>query len=252
MPTAEQQLAEVRKVLPAQFQNRFDKLWKRQRRELLRIVGSPPDPSKVSKSQWKKWADEQAAAFLMLMLGYTLSQTRMAIEELDALEMTQSSSERLRRAIERNIVANTRQRARFAADSISNTSQNRLRGGMHPDEVMSDSRSRMITTTEMTAARSAAVAGMYNGLQRFGIECELVWRVRPCQHCEVCPLLEGTTYDYWSRFVPSGPPVHPHCCCVLELLFGERASLLRRRRIRTGPPAAMVNRAIARSGFRIR
>lgn len=289
MPTAEQQLASVRKVLPQQFQKRFDKLWKKQKRELLALVGSPPEPKKVTAAQWKKWHKEQAAALLMLMLGYMLAQNNEAMQEIEAIDMannapdqtsnnaprspdatgrnpsgtagnqpsrtsnaTPAVTRRLTTAMQRNILNGMRRRANFAAESITRTTRNRLDNGTHPDEVLSDSRSRTITTTEMTAARSASVIGMYTELRRIGIECELVWRLRPCQHCEVCPLLDDTTHDYWSQFFPSGTPVHPNCCCVIELIFGSREQLLRRRRIKVGPPARNVWKAIQRAGFRVR
>ena len=266
MPTAEQQLAAVRKVLPQQFQTRFDKLWKKQRRELLKIVGDPPEPKRVTATQWKKWEKEQAAALLMLMLGYMLSQTNAAIEEIETINQpemipgdnprtqspTSTAMRNLPSAIRRRVLRIMRDRARFASQSITRTTRSRLAGGMHPDEILSDSRSRTIATTEMTAARSASVIGMYLELRRIGIECELVWRLRPCQHCEVCPLLDGTPYDYWSQFFTNGPPVHPNCCCQLELLFGNRRQLLRKRRMKTGPPVRNVWKAIQRAGFKTR
>jgi len=250
MATESQTLASVRKVLPKQFQDRFDRLWKRQRQQLLKIVGSPPDPSKISKSQWKKWQDEQAAALLALMLGYTISQTRLAIEEIEAMQIT--NTDRLRSGIDRRIMRGMRDRAQFAARSITQTTQSRLENGSLPEDVLNDSRSRAITTTEMTAARSQSVIGMYLELRRMSVACELVWRLRPCQHCEVCPLLDGTTHDFWSQFITNGPPMHPNCCCQLELIFGERDRLLRRRRIKSGPPARNVRQAIQRAGFRVR
>lgn len=278
MPTAEQQLSTIRKVLPRQFQSRFDKLWKKQRAELIKIVGSPPDVSKVSKTQWKKWQEERAAALLALMLGYTLLQTRQAFEELQSLDIPQLQPRQARRRrqnatdddspspinqrrqshhitiedIQRRVIARTRERATFASEVINRTTRTRLENGGNPEEVMSDVRSTMIAVTEMTAARSAVLVGMYEELAQAGVECELVWRLRPCQHCDVCPLLADTGFDFWSRFVPKGPPVHPHCCCQLELIFGNRATLLRSRRIKTGPPVKNVRMAIQRSGFKIR
>jgi hypothetical protein len=262
MPTAEQQLKAIRKVLPRQFEKRFDQLFKRQKDALIAIVGSPPDLSRLKKSHWKKWEDEQAAALLALMLGYTLSQTRMAIEELQNLDWTQQTirgndspeqkMEKLKSAITRGVIARTRRRARFAAESISNTTQTRLQRGGAPEDIITQARARMISITEMTAARSAAVTAMFHELQKKNVACELVWRLRPCQHCDVCPLLADTAYSFWSRFVPSGPPVHPHCCCVLELIFGEYAELLRRGRIKLGPNPRNVRMAIQKSGFRIR
>ena len=49
MPTDTAQLATIRKVLPEQFLKRFDRLWRKQRAELLRIVGTPADISKITK-----------------------------------------------------------------------------------------------------------------------------------------------------------------------------------------------------------
>lgn len=252
MPTAEQQLANVRKVLPAQFQHRFDRLWRRQRNELLRIVGKPPDHTKVTSQQWKLWEKEQASALLMLMLGYTLMQLNAALDEIDALEMTAVRGEDLKQPVYRSALAQIRHRAKFASRTISKTTRARLRDGSPPDEVMSDSRSRMITATEMTAARSAGVRALFAQLRKRKIDCELVWKLRPCQHCEICPLLDKTPHDFWQQFVPAGPPVHPHCCCQLELVFGGRERLLRQRRITSGPNPSHVHSAIQKSGFKVR
>lgn len=260
MPTAEQQLKSIRKVLPRQFEQRFDRLFKRQKAALIAIVGNPPDISKVTKSHWKKWEDEQAAALLSLMLGYTIAQTRTAIEEFRNMELLQAGragqagtkQERVEKAIMRTMVTSTRRRAKFAAESIIRTTEARLKRGSSPEDILSPVRSRMITVTEMTAARSAAVTSMYHELQKADVACELVWRLRPCQHCDVCPLLADTVYSFWSRFVPSGPPVHLHCCCVLELIFGEYKELLSRGRIKLGPSPRNVSAAIRKSGFKVR
>jgi len=250
MPTDTAQLATIRKVLPEQFLKRFDRLWKKQRAQLLRIVGTPADISKITKEQWKKWEDERAAALLALMLGYTLAQSRQAIEELRFMEVPRI--DRTEAAIERRIISATRERARFASRTIGTTTRSRLEDGWNPEEVLSEARSRMIVTTEMTAARSASLMGMFTELRRIGVECDLVWRLRPCMHCEVCPLLADTSYDFWSQFIPKGPPVHPHCCCELELIFGSKQQLLRSRRIKAGPQARFVHQAIQKSGFRVR
>jgi hypothetical protein len=250
MPTAEQQLRTIRKVLPQQFQDRFDRLWSKQRRELIRIVGSPPDVSKITKAQWKKWQEERAAALLALMLGYTIIQIRQALEQLQTMDIPRIDRQTTLNAIERRIIASTRDRARFASEVIGTTTRTRLESGSFAEDVLNESRSRMIVATEMTAARSAVTVGMFTELRRIGVECDLVWRLRPCMHCEVCPLLADTSYDYWSRFFPKGPPVHPHCCCQLELLFGSRASLLKAKRIKSGPPVRSVRMAVQRSGFK--
>jgi hypothetical protein len=253
MPTAEQQLKQIRKVLPKQFEKRFEKLFERQKSQLVAIVGSPPDISKVKASHWKKWENEQAAALLALMLGYTLSQMNTAFEEIQNLEQSERERQRTEAAIQQRAAEEMQRRARFAAESISNTTQNRLANGSSPEDVITTARARMISITEMTAARSVAVSAIYHELVDAGVACELVWRTRPCQHCDVCPLLDGTVYSFWSRFVPSGPPMHPHCCCVLELLFGEYNNLLVRGRIARLPPrASAVRQAIQRSGFKIR
>ena len=240
---------QLRKVAPEQFLSRYRKLWRNQKRELLKIVGNPPDLSKITDAHWKRWQKEQTAALLLLMGGYALYQIRTTLDEFSRThpEVAERITEQRQQAIEQRFLRDIRQRSAFAARAIARTSRRRIRDESDPDSVFSDSRAQMITTTEMTAARSAAVHSVFSGMKSVGLSVHLVWRLRPCQHCEVCPLLDGTTHDFWSQFFPTGPPIHPRCCCQTEIVIGDKPILLRTGFLKPNPPTYDVRRAIRRN-----
>jgi len=238
------------RVAPEEFLRKLRKLWSSQLRELRKIVGSPIDVSKVKASHWAKWKNEQDAALLILMVGSSMLNLRTQVSDWrKKLPDEVNNAE-----IEKEFLRNIRRRSKFASERITETTRNRLETVEtlnDLDTLFSESRSQTVTTTESTAAQSAGVHAVYNSFRRRRIPCQLVWSMRPCNHCEVCPMLDRTSYDFWSQFT-NGPPIHPNCCCQLIILLGTRAQLLRSGQMNPNPSVTQVRAAMRRNGFRIR
>jgi hypothetical protein len=243
-------LNDFAKVAPEEFLRKLRKLWSNQLTELRKIVGNPIDVSRVKPSHWAKWKKEQDAALLLLMVGASMISLRTQVTDW----RTRLPDDIDNRDIERRYLRNVRARARFASQRITQTSRQRVRDAQSIDDlesVFSDSRSDMVTTTEMTAARTSGTTAIHESMTRRGIQCHLVWSLRPCNHCTVCPMLDRTSYDFWSQFT-NGPPIHPNCCCQLIILLGSRSDLIRSGEMNRNPSASAVRTAIRRSGFRLR
>lgn len=277
-------LSDFRKVAPEAFLKKFQTLWTSQKKELKVLLGTPPDIKRVKPTQWIKWQKDQEAVLLILMVGYASTVLNSQLDDLDEIDdlyeheggvpqrNRQPGDDNApsrpdgidRRRVEREFLRDVRSRARFATQRMRQTTESRLRrqldvdtgsetedvGGFNPDALFSRSRAEMVVRTEMTAARSASTRAIHASLTAQGIECHLVWKMRPCNHCEVCPLLDGTPDSFWSRFT-NGPPLHPHCCCELRILFGTRAALIRSGHMSRNPSVAGLRAAIQRHGFKV-
>ena len=282
-------LEDFAKVAPDEFLRKFQTLWTAQKIELKKLLGKPPDIRRVTSEHWTKWKKDQEAVLLILMVGYIsmiMDEQMDQMEErmpydLRPQRRTQRNINRGpapdsgtgstdpepdiidREDIEREAIRGIRRRARFASQRIRATTQDRLSkqlrretgtdtedfGGFDPETIFSRSRSEMIVRTELTAAKTETTRSIHTSLTAKGVKCQLVWKMRPCDHCEVCPLLDGTPESFWSRFT-SGPPLHPHCCCELQILFGSVSELIRTGQMNRNPSVAGLRAAIQRYGFR--
>ena len=255
-------LNEFTKIAPEEFLRKLRKLWTSQVRELKKIVGKPPKIDRVKPEHWTKWRKDQEAALLLLMVGATMINLRSQVTNWRRQLPDQIEPQE----IERTFVQSVRARARFASRRITQTSRQRLADlfrrartqstevteePVDIDSIFSPARSEMVTTTEMTAARSASTRAVHDSMARRDIQCQLVWSLRPCNHCDVCPMLDRTPESFWRQFT-NGPPVHPHCCCQLIILIGTRSELIRTGQMNRNPSIAAVRAAFNRSAFRIR
>lgn len=125
-------------------------------------------------------------------------------------------------------------RASAVADSITSTSRNALEARLNTmpedanirdiiDRVWAGHRLDTLSKTEVTAVHSGAILAASewfdeNDKETFPDGTEVIWRLGPCFHCQACPLLESTEQEIWSRFAPWGPPIHPNCCCWLDIV----------------------------------
>ena len=260
MPVAS--LNEFSRVVPEEFLRKVEKLWSTQLKDLRKILGNPPDISRVKPEHWQEWKKQQEAALILLMGGSAMNQLRSQLNDWQRIQPDDTDTT----DIERRFLRNIRSRARFASQRITRTTRQRVtallrdygsetttpagRGSFDISNVLDRARAEMVTVTEITAASTASIRAIYESFLIRGVQCQLVWRLRPCNHCEVCPLLDGLPDSFWQRFT-NGPPIHPHCCCQLVILLGSRAELIRTGQMNRNPSVAGVRAAIQRSGFRL-
>lgn len=262
MPEIDSETIEA--VTPRKFLKRVNDLWKSQRRELVKILGNPPDFSKVRQADWSRWQKEQEAVLLILMSGFAYSYMQQSVRdvvdqnpEIDWTEVDKATADKY-------YMKTVLQRSRWASGKITDTTKRRfsersrrtaeqvdanLKASRIAEELLSGSRSEMVVRTEMSGAYTCATFAIANALRKKGLTVWLIWQLRPCEHCEVCPMLDGTTEEFWKK-VSSGPPIHPSCCCRLRIFVGSKSKLQTSGLLKREPLIGDVRRAMAKHGFK--
>jgi hypothetical protein len=206
---------------------RFRLLSQKQRDELTRLLGNPPDLKKVPQSFWDQLERDAENALLIALIASTTSAFLAELDELD-YDMEEEEQEEAEEALEEwaadhatEIAAGYRRTTRDRVGRILD----RYEAGelVDLDELddaldwpFGDSRAQAIGVTETTAGSTRGideVFGMVPGLRR-------VWRLGDVeQHCQVCLDLADSEEAYWSQFYPDGPPSpHVHCACWIDLV----------------------------------
>ena len=249
-------LEDYKRVEPEEFLIKFQQLWAAQKEELKIIVGDPPDTRRVKSEHWKQWKKNQESALLLLMVGYSMALLNRQMEEIQ--DEVDDDEDIDFDDIDEEFVRETRTRARFASQRINNTTRSLLQdqvkeyseedGEFDLGLLFPDHRAEMIVRNEMTAARRIATQSIHTSLTDQGVKSYLIWTMNPCDHCQVCPLLDGTPEEFWSQFT-DGPPLHPNCCCDLTIVFGRKSDLIRSGQMRRNPSVDRLEAAIEKYGF---
>ena len=242
-----------------EFRRRLRRLYGREARELLKYLGDPPDVRNVPEHVWRKIREDQRAAYMLLMLWYGGIWLDDWLNQIEAMDPRAKLD---RDQVARRFRDHADTRSRYAADKVVRTTRDRLDAAFRrrsDDEssetaatvlhgVYGDGRVDTVLRTEATAAQTTAMRTVFDSASQHAPGLwHQVWRLRPCRHCTVCPLLDGTTSEVWGQFF-AGPPAHPNCCCELEIVHGEREDLLRAGVIREGDRAA-IRAEVRRTGM---
>lgn len=195
-----------------------------QQRELLRLLGDPPDFGSIPDEFWEQAEECERSSILPFLVPIFILQSKRARRELgleiDEAAIAAEADKLMRRRADsfaKKAVAHTRKRVRRKLDT------KKKREIFTPDDIESvfgDSRIEGAASTEVTEASTKADerAAKGTGLKE-GVDYVRVWRLNPaCEHCIFCPRVSGTDFDFWGRFC-SGPPSHPRCCCWLDLVL---------------------------------
>ena len=245
------------RVTVAEFERRIQKLSRRHRGMIRQAMGTPPDPGNVPDTLWKQIEREHKAALMILLFGAALPTFFVALGKLARSGQNVDLPDDLRQTLE-EIAA---QRANWVAESITNTSRNRLDSWREGDmeqtlrDVFGEDRWRSIARNESVAAQSIGGAALAASVRQQGGIVTEIWFLGKCEHCTLCPMLHGTSRDFWGIWT-DGPPLHPNCCCNLRVFF-EPINVLRDRNllVRRNPNYAIVNqkmqKVIRRSPVRL-
>jgi len=241
------QASDFKKIrTPEDFLKKIEQLYGRERRDLSKHLGNPPDVRNVPAKVWKQIREDEEALMLALLVGFG---SMMLDDWMDSIEVF-TEEDVPRERIRRRFMSTARKRSRAVASSVTRTTKKRLRSALDTeervskrrtlDEILGTARAETVTRTELSAARGAAAMAAYEGAKSLGLDVHAVWTLRPCDHCKVCPNLHRTDYPFWSQYA-AHPPAHVNCCCVIELEYGDRDDLLSRGVIREGDHSAVID-----------
>ena len=196
---------ENRDQLEAKFASRMARLHGSLRTQLIALLGSPPDPSKVPESFWIEAEAEmqrQLAIVLLLVWGASARQHGLGSDLADvaALRYAEMRSQ---------LVA-----PQWAANSRSRLTAYLGRGGLTAEQIAADvfspSRAESLATTETTTATSSG--GEVATVQTVGINELDTWYTQDDSRvCPTCGPLHSTPRSKWMARFPDGPPAHTNC-----------------------------------------
>ena len=199
------------------------------RRELLRLLGSPPDARNVPASFWNKVKRETRDEILaMLLLIYIASATGFARQRRIDIKATAilDTGSTLRQNAEQFATDRAEQisdNAAIVAKKRLDTMTSKWRARLNKDlpvtrlditqgvtSILGPKRDAKIARTETTGAKYRGESTAATEIM--GPDILEIWTLGPCSHCTFCPLVAGTPREFWGRY-SSGPAAHVHCCC---------------------------------------
>lgn len=197
------------------------RLFARQRRELLRLLGDPADWHNVPDQFWRdcqrEFEQELATALLLILM--------ISMEFHGDFNGAGGDSGFTETAAQAQAQRMATSQARLVAADFASTSPAWLRAA--PPEAIPEATDRIFspiraagyandqTTWAQTQGGETAIAATV------GISDEDLWLNHPNQSstgpCQTCAPLHLTPRSYWGRFFPGGPPdPHPHCVCTIQ------------------------------------
>ena len=213
--------------LEADFAGTLARLSSRHRRELMDLLGQPPDINRVPASFWakveKETRDELLAALLLILLssstlhGWSGNQT-------DAWA-TQWSADHAG-SVAADYAANSRDMLTVAGQAWGEMKPTRGDVLDTATSIFGPDRAARMATTETTVAQTQG--GEMAITMTVGLSDEDEWKTNPHLSvegpCRICAPLNGTTRDVWGLQFPDGPPAH--CACVCEIIFAHMPELI--------------------------
>ena len=209
-----------RDELEAELARRFSKLSSKHRRELLQLLGTPPNYGNVPASFWERVAGELNGSFVpFLTLVFLESIERLlptvpigidwALANQYAANWAREYSFELIRGIN-----NTSRRA--VQDAVASYFEQGLtRADLETRlaSIFGPTRAEMIAVTETTRASVAGERAWAEELRKQGVEMIEVWETHKDDLvCPICAPLDGKPKgEAWTD--ATGPPAHVRCRC---------------------------------------
>ena len=208
-----------RDELEAELARRFSKLSSKHRRELLQLLGTPPDYGNVPGSFWERVAGELNGSFVPFLSDVFLDSAERLMAGIPiGVDWGLVNTEAARWAREYsfrliNDIVDVSRRATqeavagyFEQGMTIGDLQNRLA------RVFGATRAEVIAVTEVTRAASEGEQRIAIELHKMGVDMTPIWHTN--NDDLVCPICEPLndkemTGEYENVF----PPAHPRCRC---------------------------------------
>ncbi len=202
-----------RDEIEAKFAARTGRLLGQFRRQLIDLLGNPPDPANVPESFWTEAEDEmkrELTIILLLIAGASAAQHGLAAKlgEASAAQWAALRAE----LVAPQFIANSRQRlvAKFRVDPAQIPTAEEAAA-----DVFSPSRAESVATTETTTATSAG--GEVAVAQTIGLSALDQWFTADDDRvCPICGPLHEAPRERWMAQFPDGPPAHVNCRCWIQ------------------------------------
>jgi hypothetical protein len=210
-----------RNALEKRFARQFAKLTAKQKRELKRLMGKPPDIANVPATFWaeaqQQTQDELTALMLMIYIAAA-----------NQHGMNPALSK------QKGAVFAARQSREVSIGFLSHT-QERLAAGSDIDVVLNSARVAAVAETEVTAAQAEGTTDAVEEAQSGGgtgpsISFGAPFWFTKCDPrvCSICWPFHGLPNQVWRSRISL--PAHPHCRCFLSVLrVGRVAGRIRVR-----------------------
>jgi hypothetical protein len=213
-----------RAELERRIERAMSGLSSKERRELVALLGDPPDLANVPQSFWQDVYEDRIASLMgVLLLGFVVGARQHGAEDRSATaQAAQAYAERRAREVAQAFVERSQEALRAkGADWATRTSDpaketpTKAEAREAAAEVFAPSRDENIGITETTSAGQAG--SEWAVTQRGEASDEDRWRTeRDARVCPICSPLESRPRSEWQAKFPTGPPAHPRCRCFIE------------------------------------
>lgn len=212
----------------ARVEREMGRLSERHRKELVRLLGNPPDPANVPAEFWERVERERRdELLLLLLLLFLLSARQHGATDKQAASAAAEQFARARAGkLSRDFVSITREKLDARRLAWEDARRKAAEAG-EPDpigvedareagrDIFAPSRDEAVAITEVTSATSAG--GEWAVKQAGEASDDDLWITEADgKVCEICSPLHRTKRGRWSGKFPEGPPAHPRCRCYLE------------------------------------
>lgn len=192
----------------------------RQRRELERLLGNPPDIRNVPDEWWEKSQQEiEDTLTAMLLLTFAASAALHGLDAARAKARAEAWANRTGAKIAREMTRNTRTGLRVSLRGIVIAGEPVRPADLRDVTMrwMGPSRWAKVAVTETTRAQH--VGAEYGTELTTGLSPDDYWRTsHDAKVCEFCQPMDMLPRSQWARRYPEGPPIHVNCRCVIAFV----------------------------------
>ena len=235
-----------RMELEADFARRLSRLSSRHRKELIALLGNPPDISRVPQDFWIKVENEHKTEVGTILALLFLASTEQHIDLLlpgdlrsvaieDAADVADTWASERASTLSRQYAQNSRKKLSLADRRWYGTGP-RVLGPTAEEftgseiyepiaDIFGPARDAGIAATETTRANTAGAKSGIDKATEFGVTTTVTWYTEADGRvCPVCAPLHGAAMDEWESIginaeisANGGPPAHVNCRCHLTI-----------------------------------
>jgi len=188
------------------------------RKELVKLLGSPPRYDNIPKSFWKKVEDDvKAELATALLLIFSESATQHGWAGDDATVAAEGWAAERAESVAESWVETGKDMVRTASDRWESYDEPPTTA-----EISEDTLSAFGPDRVARAAENETTVARHQGSEvaveaTTGLSDGDLWVNTGSNVCPVCRDLDGKPRSYWEKFFPGGPPdPHVSCKCYIE------------------------------------
>jgi len=212
-------LAELtnRAAVEANIARVLARLGAKQRKEMEKRLGNPPDIRKLTDGWWKdKEREIQDAALVLLLLPFEQSAIQHGLDSAAAKESALTFAEKRANELATGFTKNSRDIMRTAATSW--TPNETIPVSQLRDTTLQVFGPKRMSNVAVTETTTAQHQGSEEAIKAtVGLSEDDTWFTEEDSAvCPTCRPLHGSKRSRWHRFFPVGPPAHVNCRCWIS------------------------------------